>query len=177
MERKLRFRGRRSDNGEWVCGDVLHVAGGCLIYFGSEEAEHDMGNCSPIAVEFFKDEIAVVDRETVGRAVGVTDEDGTQVFEGDVLEANYKYDCIGYNGGVDPDNDCICYGVVEFDNDALQWVLNVYKAEYPISEQIEEDKSSLFPLQIFGHEYGYDNCNLNIIGNRFDNPSLISDKQ
>lgn len=24
---------------------------------------------------------------------------------------------------------------------------------------------------------GYDNCNLKIIGNRFDNPELISDKQ
>lgn len=104
-------------------------------------------------------------------------EHGKEVFEGDVLEADYKYDQLGYNGGVDPDNDCICYGVVEFDNDALQWVLNIHKAEYPISKQIEENECSLIPLQIFGHEYGYDNCNLKIIGNIHDNPSLINDKQ
>lgn len=52
-----------------------------------------------------------------------------------------------------------------------------YLAEYPISKQIKEDECSLSPLQIFGHEYSYDNCNLKIIGNRFDNPTLISDKQ
>lgn len=68
---------------------------------------------------------APVEADSVGQFVGVTDEHGNEVFEGDVLEADYKYDCLGYNGGVDPDNDCICYGVVEFDNDALQWVLNI----------------------------------------------------
>lgn len=120
---------------------------------------------------------AYANRFVIEQFVGVTDEHGNEVFEGDVLEADYKYDRLGYNGGVDPDNDCICYGVVEFDNDALQWVLNIHKAEYPISKQIEEDGCSLVPLQIFGHEYGYDNCNLKIIGNRFDTPSLISDKQ
>lgn len=179
MERKIKFRGKRIGNGEWVVGDLLHIAGGCLIYFGSDTdtTEPDIEKSNPIAVEFFKDEIAVVAPDTIGQFTGITDEHGNEVFEGDILEADYKYDLLGYNGGVDPDNDCICYGVVEFDNDALQWVLNIHKAEYPISKQIEEDGCSLFPLQIFGHEYGYDNCDLKIIGNRFDNPSLISDKQ
>jgi uncharacterized phage protein (TIGR01671 family) len=154
MERKIKFRGKNRYRKEWLYGNLSQYRDGSYGIDG-----------------------VPVETDSVGQFVGVTDEHGKEVFEGDVLEADYKYDRLGYNGGVDPDNDCICYGVVEFDNDALQWVLNIYKAEYPISKQIEEDGCSLSPLQIFGHEYGYDNCNLKIIGNRFDNPSLISDKR
>lgn len=154
MERKIAFRGKNRYRKEWLYGNLSQYGDGSYGIDG-----------------------VPVETDSVGQFTGITDEHGNEVFEGDVLEADYKYDRLGYNGGVDPDNDCICYGVVEFDNDALQWVLNIYKAEYPISKQIEEDGCSLFPLQIFGHEYGYDNCNLKIIGNRFDNPSLINDKQ
>lgn len=163
--RIIKFRGKNIHTGEWLYGDY-HREG--KTHYITKPGDY-LREYAPI--EF------IVDGKTVGQFTGITDEHGNEVFEGDVLEADYKYDLLGYNGGVDPDNDCICYGVVEFDNDALQWALNVYKAEYPISKQIEEDGCSLFPLQIFGHEYGYDNCNLKIIGNRFDNPELISDKQ
>lgn len=154
MERKIAFRGKNRYRKEWMYGNLVQYKDGSFSIDG-----------------------VPVETDSVGQFVGITDEHGKEVFEGDVLEADYKYDLLGYNGGVNPDNDCICYGVVEFDNDALQWVLNISKAEYPISKQIEEDGCSLFPLHIFGHEYGYDNCNLKIIGNRFDTPSLISDKQ
>lgn len=152
--RIIKFRGKNRYRKEWLYGNLVQYKDGSFSIDG-----------------------VPVETDSVGQFVGITDENGKEVFEGDVLEADYKYDRLGYNGGVDPDNDCICYGVVEFDNDALQWVLNIYKAEYPISKQIEEDECSLFPLQIFGHEYGYDNCNLKIIGNRLDNPELISDKR
>ena len=172
MERQIKFRAKHIKNGAWLYGDLLQSNEGS-VYIGVHGQYIDDG----MHFNDMYDETCYIDEDTLGQFVGVTDEHGKEVFEGDVLEANYKHDRLGYNGGVDPDNDCICYGVVEFDNDALQWVLNIYKAEYPISKQIEEDECSLFPLQIFGHEYGYDNCNLKIIGNIHDNPSLISDKQ
>lgn len=154
MTRQIKFRGKNRYRKEWLYGNLVQYKDGS---FGIDGVP--------------------VETDSVGQFVGVTDEHGNEVFEGDILEADYKYDSIGNLGGVVPDNDCICYGVVEFDNDTLQWVLNIYKAEYPISKQIEDEECSLFPLQIFGHEYGYDNCNLKVIGNRFDNPELISDKQ
>ena len=154
MERQIIFRGKNRYRKEWLYGNLVQYKDGS---FGIDGVP--------------------VETDSVGQFVGVTDEHGKEVFEGDVLEADYKYDRLGYNGGVDPDNDCICYGVVEFDNDALQWVLNIHKAEYPISKRIEEDECSLFPLQIFGHEYGYDNCNLKIIGNVYDNPELLNEKE
>lgn len=125
--RQIKFRGKNIHTGEWLYGDY-HREG--KTHYITKPGDY-LREYAPI--EF------IVDGKTVGQFVGVTDEHGNEVFEGDVLEADYKYDRLGYNGGVDPDNDCICYGVVEFDNDALQWVLNIpiYKAEYPISKQIK----------------------------------------
>lgn len=172
MERQIKFRAKHIKNGAWLYGDLLQSNEGS-VYIGVHGQYIDDG----MHFNDMYDETCYIDEDTLGQFVGITDENGKEVFEGDLLEADYKYDRLGYNGGVDPDNDCICYGVVEFDNDALQWVLNIYKAEYPISKQIEEDKCSLFPLQIFGHEYGYDNCNLKVIVNIYDNPELLNEKE
>lgn len=152
--RQIIFRGKNRYRKEWLYGNLSQYGDGS---FGIDGVP--------------------VETDTVGQFVGITDESGKEVFEGDILEANYKYDSIGNLGGVVPDNDCICYGVVEFDNDTLQWVLNIYKAENPIRQQIEEDDCTLFPLHIFGHEYGYDNCNLKIIGSIHDTPELLNEKE
>ena len=157
--RQIKFRGKRLDNGEWVYGDLIHID------------DSDIG----IVTDYDHWQGCRVDPETVGQFVGITDEHGKEVYEGDVLEANYKYDKLGYNGGVDPDNDCICYGVVEFDNGYLAWVINIFKCEYPMTEFIEEGGSETL-LNLFGHEYGYNNCNLTVLGNRFDNPDLPNGK-
>lgn len=91
--RQIKFRGKRLDNGEWVVGDLLHIAGGCLIYFGSdsETAEPDLEKSSLIAVEFFKDEIAVVDPDTVGQFTNHHDRKGNEIYEGDIILSNGKY--------------------------------------------------------------------------------------
>lgn len=36
MNREIKFRGKSIDTGEWVCGDLLKIAGGALIYYGHQ---------------------------------------------------------------------------------------------------------------------------------------------
>lgn len=73
MDRDIKFRGKRADNGEWVYGDLLRIGGGCIIYFGSknETQTPNIPNSSPVAVELFNDEIAVVIPDTVSQFTGL----------------------------------------------------------------------------------------------------------
>lgn len=160
MNRQIKFRGKNIHTGQWLYGDYHYE--GNTHYITKPDQFRDYA-----PVQF------IVDEKTVGQFTGITDEEGREVFEGDILEADYKYDIITANGGVDSDNDCICYGVVEFDNDTLQWSLNVYKAESYIREYLKEEGCSLVPLCIFGHEHGYANPNMKVIGNRYDDPELL----
>ena len=85
--REIQFRGKRFDNGKWVYGDLLHIAGGCLIYFGSQtETGPDIPEDSDIAVGLGLDEIAVVDPSTVGQLTWLYDRNCKKIYEGDLLE-------------------------------------------------------------------------------------------
>ena len=153
MNRTIKFRGKRLDNGEWVYGDLLHIAGGCLIYFGSdtETESSDIQSDSKVAVELHKDEIAVVDPDTVGQFTGLLDKNGREIYEGDILHAVGGNDAtIGkqFYRSVSFVEGCFCLNVTEYNNVSI-------------------------PLRnhIINHSLNWD-----IAGNIHDNPDMLKKK-
>ena len=73
--REILFRGKRTDNGEWVEGDLRH--GG---YYLNDPDVYILVPFADTVINY------PVDPETVGQYTGATDISGRRVFEGDIME-------------------------------------------------------------------------------------------
>lgn len=97
--REIKFRGRKS-NGEWLYGDLVHNVGvGASTALIFPEEAHDSWDRY------------IVLTDTIGQFTGLYDENGEEIYEGDIVERFQPMP--HYRNGAFYDGNAI-YGVVRY---------------------------------------------------------------
>lgn len=144
MENRFLYRGKRIDNGEWVEGYLSYPSctekGNESYYFYAKDSLGFLCRC-------------VVDASTICRCTELKDDDGTLIFENDVLSLK------------DEISKCEWKAVVKFGNPNSEYTWGWQLV--PITE-CDANKDILMWVET---EMGYMYCE--VIGNTFGNPELL----
>ena len=151
--REILFRGKRLDNGEWVYGSFIQV-------------EHEDGS---FTTAIFQKKDAGGDAEvspaTVGQYNGLTDKNGVNIFEGDIVDlfgmkGKIVQECgsfgIGFMKTIDYD---LLESQIPFNNSANFCFNDNFISLWEVFWNYEQDDNPLYEVEV--------------IGNIHDNPELL----
>ena len=145
--RKILFRGKRLDNGEWLYGDLRQAP-----YFDGDTATYIM---APIPGSISSYINYSVDPSTVGQYTGLTDKNGKKIFEGDILHYT----------GLTTEYDDFCYVVFDCAEFALKFITMD-------KQTMAKNELELLPLQRGLFDFCRESNSFEVIGNIHDNPEV-----
>lgn len=146
--REIEFRGKHLDSGTWLYG-AYHT------YYDSKRKEQ-VHHIYSTAFDKF------VDGDTVGQYTGLTDKNGTKIFEGDILR--------------DPDGEM---SVIEFNRYGWDWgvgltgfvAVQIY--DWGLDDSMQQEGKDLF-REANRNFYPEET---EIVGNVWENPELLKGEQ
>lgn len=139
--REIKFRGQRQSDNKWIYGDLLQPTEICDIY--------EISDCESIDGSRYD-----VVEDTIGQYTGLHDENGKEIYEGDIID--FSYDMFVGNF-----NTFVAKGIVIFEEGA-------FYVQCLENERLTKDESYLL--------YTINIDTIEIIGNIYENPELLEDK-
>ena len=162
--REILFRGKRIDNGEWIQG-FLVIWGNDYYIAPDINAYTSMGGRGKGRCTMFGHYYQVLP-ETIGQYTGLTDKNGTKVFEGDIVAIPPNMSRKSTLGVVKfGDYKTPPYGV---DKTNRGFYIRWYYENEAIEEMLRRDIVFWF---------NYSHVDILIIGNIYDNPELLEVKE
>jgi uncharacterized phage protein (TIGR01671 family) len=156
--REFLFKAKRIDNGEWVEGyyirDQYHIGGKDIIFYRKDS-------------DRFTVYTNIIDIETLCQFTGLCDKNGKKIWENDILMCH----------GNPKDLAKVLFGefgVRNIETGSIVDKVVGWHYEVVPTDAISRCEPFCWPMPLT--EYYIDRCEMEVVGNIFDNPELLQEK-